>query len=166
MRDGMIVLALPEVELVFDDEGRVIDVQPEDNAFTHKIIEMFMVEANEALARTFDSLGVPILRRIHPDPAHGDIEELRMFAKAAHVNVPDEPTRRDLQILLEATKNTPAARAIHFAVLRTLSKASYSPALVGHFALASEHYAHFTSPIRRYPDLTLHRVMQAYLDAT
>ncbi len=166
MRDGMIVLALPEVELVFDDHGHVIDAVPEDNAYTHKIIEMFMVEANEALARTFDDLDVPILRRIHPDPAHGDLEELRLFARAANVAVPDEPSRRDLQHLLEATKQTPAARAIHFAVLRTLAKASYSPALVGHFALASNHYAHFTSPIRRYPDLTLHRVMQAYLDAT
>lgn len=166
MRDGMIVLALPEVELVFDEEGHVVDAEPEDDAFTHKLIEMFMVEANEALARAFEALNVPILRRIHPEPAHGDIAELRMFAMAAHVNVPDEPTRRDLQTLLEATKNTPAARAIHFAVLRTLSKASYSPAIVGHFALASEHYAHFTSPIRRYPDLTLHRVMDAYLDIT
>ena len=166
MRDGMIVLSLPEVDLVFDDNGHVIDAQPEDDSYTHKIIEMFMVEANEALARTFDDLDIPIIRRIHPEPAHGDLEELRMFARAADVTVPDEPSRRDLQQLLEATRHTPAARAIHFAVLRTLAKASYSPALVGHFALASEHYAHFTSPIRRYPDLTLHRVMQAYLDAT
>lgn len=166
MRDGMIVLALPEVNLIFDENGHVIDAQPEDDAYTHKIIEMFMVEANEALARTFDDLDIPILRRIHPEPAHGDLEELRMFARAADVTVPDEPSRRDLQQLLEATRHTPAARAIHFAVLRTLAKASYSPALVGHFALASDHYAHFTSPIRRYPDLSLHRVMQAYLDLT
>jgi ribonuclease R len=166
MRDGMIVLQLPEVELVFDEDGHVIDAQPEDNAYTHKLIEMFMVEANEALARTFDDLNVPVLRRIHPEPSYGDLEELRMFARAAHVSVPEEPTRRDLQALLEATRHTPAARAIHFAVLRTLAKASYSPALVGHFALASDHYAHFTSPIRRYPDLSLHRAMQAYLDLT
>jgi ribonuclease R len=166
LRDGMIVLNLPEVDLVFDEHGHVIDAVPEDGAFTHTIIEMFMVEANEALARTFADLHVSILRRVHPEPAHGDIEELRVFALAAHVRVPDEPSRRDLQQLLEATRHTPAARAIHFAVLRTLAKASYSPALVGHFALASDHYGHFTSPIRRYPDLTLHRVMQAYLDLT
>ena len=166
MRDGMIVLSLPEVDLVFDENGHVINAVPEDDSYTHKVIEMFMVEANEALARTFDDLDVPILRRIHPEPAHGDLEELRMFARAADVTVPDEPSRRDLQQLLEATRHTPAARAIHFAVLRTLAKASYSPALVGHFALASDHYAHFTSPIRRYPDLSLHRTMQAYLDLT
>ena len=166
MRDGMIVLALPDVELVFDDEGHVTDAVPEDDAFTHTIIEMCMVEANESLARAFDAMAVPILRRIHPEPVPGDIEELRLYARVAKVNLPAEPSREDLQRLLEATRDTPAARAIHFAVLRTLTKASYSPALIGHFALASDHYAHFTSPIRRYPDLSLHRALQAYLDAT
>ena len=166
VRDGMITLNLPEVELIFDDEGHVIDAVPEDDAYTHKIIEMFMVEANEALARLFDAINTPILRRIHPDPSHGDLTELRMYAAVVGRRVPEEPTRHDLQELLEATKDTPAARAIHFAVLRTLTKASYSPALIGHYALASDHYAHFTSPIRRYPDLTLHRALDAYLDLT
>ncbi len=165
-RDGMIVLNLPQVELVFDDDGHVIDAQPEDDAFTHKIIEMFMVEANEAVARTFDAIDVPLLRRIHPDPVPGDIDELRMYARGVGLGLPDVPSRHDLQALLDATRDTPAARAIHFAVLRTLTSATYSPAIIGHFALASDHYAHFTSPIRRYPDLTVHRVIEAYLDAT
>jgi len=165
-RDGMITLNLPEIELVFDDDGHVIDAVPEDDAFTHKIIEMFMVEANEALARAFDDLKVPILRRTHPEPSFGDMEELRVFARLAQVNLPDEPDRRDLQRLLEISRSSPAGRAIHFAVLRTLTKATYSPALIGHYALASDHYAHFTSPIRRYPDLTLHRALQAYLEMT
>jgi ribonuclease R len=165
-QDGMISLALPKAELTFDGEGRVTGVQPEDDSFTHTLIEMFMVEANEALARTFSDLNLPLLRRIHPDPAFGDLEELRTFARIAKYRLSEEPSRRDLQALLEATRDGEAARAIHFAVLRTLSKASYSPALVGHYALASEHYAHFTSPIRRYPDLTVHRAMAAYLDAT
>ena len=165
-RDGMMVLNLPQVELVFDDDGHVIDAVPEDDAFTHKIIEMFMVEANEAVARTFDSLEVPVLRRIHPDPVPGDIEELRMYARGVGLGLPDEPDRHDLQRLLDATRDTPAARAIHFAVLRTFATASYSPALIGHFALASDHYAHFTSPIRRYPDLLVHRALEAYLEAT
>ncbi len=165
-QDGMIELNLPEVELVFGEEGHVIDAVPEDNAFTHKIIEMFMVEANEALARTFVDLDVPLLRRVHPEPIPGDIEELRMYARGVGMGLPDEPTRQDLQKLLDATRDTPAARAIHFGVLRTLATASYSPAIIGHYALGSDHYAHFTSPIRRYPDLTVHRVTEAYVELT
>lgn len=164
--DGMIVLNLPEVTLTFDEQGHVNGVMPEDDAFTHKLIEMFMVEANEAVARIFADLQVPVLRRIHPEPSYGDIEELKMYARAAHQQLPDEPTRFDMQRLLEATHDTPASKAIHFAVLRTLTKATYSPALIGHYALASDHYAHFTSPIRRYPDLSLHRAVAAYVDET
>jgi ribonuclease R len=165
-QDGMIVLALPEVDLVFDEDGHVIDAVPEDTSFTHTLIEMFMVEANEAVARTFADINVPLIRRIHPDPTYGAIEELRIYARLVNFKLPDEPSRKDLQALLEATREGPSTRAVHFAVLRTLSKASYSPALVGHFALASEHYSHFTSPIRRYPDLTVHRALHAYLDRT
>jgi len=157
---------LPEVELVFDDDGHVIDAVPEDNAYTHTIIEMFMVEANEAIARMFDALRVPLLRRIHPEPRFGSLEELQMYARAAQVSIPEAPTRFDLQRVLDSTRDTPASRAMHFAVLRTLSKAIYSPALIGHFALASDHYAHFTSPIRRYPDLIVHRSLEALLERT
>ena len=165
-RDGMIELQLPEVVLEFDDQGHVVDAHPEDNAFTHRIIEMFMVEANEAVARTFSGLDIPLLRRVHPEPKFRDVEELRLFAKSVGVGLPEEPSREDLQRLLQATKESDASRAIHFAVLRTLTQATYSPTEEGHFALASEHYAHFTSPIRRYPDLTVHRTLAAYLDAT
>ena len=166
LKSGMFVLAMPEFELVFDDDGHVIDAQPEDNAFTHTIIEMFMVEANEAVARTFADLGVPLIRRVHPQPPYHDVSELRDYARIIGLGLPEEPNRFDIKRLLDATRESPAARAIHFAVLRTLTKAEYSPALIGHYALAGEHYAHFTSPIRRYPDLLVHRVVDAYLDHT
>lgn len=165
LKQGMIVLGLPEVELVFDDSGRVVDAQPEDDAFTHTVIEMCMVEANEAAARLFDTLGLPMIRRIHPDPdAHG-LSELRGFARVAGYNIPKRPSREELQTLLEAVRGKPAQMAVHMAVLRTLSKAEYSPMLIGHFALAGEHYTHFTSPIRRYPDLVLHRALGAVMAA-
>lgn len=162
----MISLELPEVVLIFDENGRVIDAEREDDAFTHTIIEMFMVEANEVLARLFEDLNVPILRRTHPEPTPNESADLQKAAKVAGFTVPRHPTREELQGLLNATRGTAAARAVHMAVLRTLTKAEYSPALVGHFALASTAYAHFTSPIRRYPDLTLHRAMAEYLGRT
>lgn len=165
-RQGMISLELPDVVLIFDDEGRVIDAEREDDAYTHKLIEMFMVEANEVLARLFEKVDVPLLRRVHPEPTPGDVNELRRAAKVAGYTIPPNPTREQLQALLDATRGTAAARAVHMAVLRTLTRAEYSPALIGHFALASEAYAHFTSPIRRYADLTVHRALAEYLRLT
>jgi ribonuclease R len=165
-RQGMISLELPEVVLIFDENGRVVDAEREDDAFTHTLIEMFMVEANEVLARLFEKLNVPLLRRVHPEPAPGDVDELRRAAKVAGYNIPGNPTREQLQALLDATRGTPASRAVHMAVLRTLTKAEYSPAPIGHFALASTAYAHFTSPIRRYADLTVHRALIEYLRLT
>ncbi len=165
-KQGMISLDLPDVELIFDENGRVIDAQEEDDAFTHTLIEMCMVEANEVLARLFERMHVPLLRRIHPEPTPGETEHMQRAAKVAGFTIPAHPTREELQGLLNATKGTPAARAVHMAVLRTLTKAEYSPALVGHFALASKAYAHFTSPIRRYADLTVHRSLAALLELT
>ena len=163
---GMIHLDLPDAELIFDDDGRVIDAVPEDDAYTHTLIEMFMVEANEAVARLFERLHVPVLRRIHPEPTPGASTELRKVATVAGYRIPENPTREELQGLLKATYGRPAARAVHMAVLRTLTKAEYSPAQIGHFALASSAYAHFTSPIRRYPDLTVHRALAEFLKRT
>ncbi|MCC6660701.1 MAG: VacB/RNase II family 3'-5' exoribonuclease [Phycisphaerales bacterium] len=165
-RQGMISLELPDVNLIFDDRGHVIDAEKEDDAFTHTLIEMFMVEANEVIARIFERVNVPLIRRIHPEPVPGDVDDLRRAARVAGFTIPSRPTREELQGLLNATRGTPAARAVHMAVLRTLTKAEYSPALIGHFALASTAYAHFTSPIRRYADLTVHRALEEYLRQT
>ena len=164
--DGMIVLGLPSVELVFDETGRVIDAEPEDDAFTHTIIEMCMVEANEAAARAFSNLDVSMIRRTHPDPKADAGAGLQNFARVAGFNIPEKPSRHELQDLLQKVRGKPGQHAVHMAVLKTLSKAEYSPQLVGHFALASEHYTHFTSPIRRYPDFVVHRSLNAVIDAT
>ena len=164
-KDGMIVLGLPSVELIFDETGRVIDAEPEDNAFTHTLIEMFMVEANEAAARAFSNIDVPMIRRCHPDPDQSATGSLKTFARVAGFNIPDKPGRKELQELLEKVRGKPQQFAVHMAVLKTLSKAEYSPALTGHFALASEHYTHFTSPIRRYTDFIVHRSLNAVIEA-
>ncbi|MEM1330689.1 MAG: VacB/RNase II family 3'-5' exoribonuclease [Planctomycetota bacterium] len=166
LTQGMISLDLKDVELVYDEEGKVVDAVEEDDAFTHTLIEMFMVEANEVAARLFQKMNVPLIRRVHPDPTPGDSEHVERAAKVAGYSIPSNPTREQIQGLLEATRGKPPARAVHMAILRTLTKAEYSPALIGHFALASNAYAHFTSPIRRYPDLTVHRAMKAYLKLT
>ncbi|MEM9881682.1 MAG: VacB/RNase II family 3'-5' exoribonuclease [Planctomycetota bacterium] len=164
LAEGMIVLGLPSVDLVFDESGRVVDAVPEDDAYTHTIIEMFMVEANEAAARSFSALDVPMIRRVHPDPDAHDISDLKAFARVAGHNIPARPSRKELQALLDSVRGKPAQHAVHMAVLKTLSKAEYSPQLVGHFALASEHYTHFTSPIRRYPDFVVHRCLDVLLE--
>jgi len=165
LRHGMIVLDLPSPELVFNEHGEVVDAHPEDDAFTHKLIEAFMVEANEAVGRLFDRLRVPMIRRIHPDPPQQDMTDLRRFARVAGFNIPANPSRKELQTLLDAVRGKAAQYSVHLAVLKTLSRAEYSPLLVGHFALGSEHYTHFTSPIRRYADLIVHRALSAVIDA-
>ncbi|MDX2145884.1 MAG: ribonuclease R [Planctomycetota bacterium] len=166
LKQGMISLELPQVNLIFDEHGHVVDAEPEDDAFTHTLIEMFMVEANEVLARLFERLSLPLLRRVHPEPTPGDATDLRRVATVAGFKIPSNPTREELQGLVETTRGSSAARAVHMAVLRTMSKAEYSPHLIGHFALASEAYAHFTSPIRRYADLTVHRALAEFLKRT
>jgi ribonuclease R len=159
---GMLHLDLPEVQLVLDPAGKVIDAVPEDAAYSHTVIEMFMVEANEAVAELFSRQNRPCLRRIHPDPAGEDVKQLSTFLRACGHRIATGLSHRDLQGLLEGVKGRPESYAINLAILRTFEQAEYSPMLVGHFALASRNYCHFTSPIRRYPDLTIHRLLGEY----
>jgi len=159
---GMIHLDLPACELVLDDDGKVVDAVAEDDAYTHTIIEMFMVEANDAVAAVFDRLDRPIIRRIHPSPDPAGQKQLGAFTRACGYKIPANLTRYDIQALLEAVKGRPESYAVNLAVLRTYQQAEYSPMRTGHFALASTHYCHFTSPIRRYADLTVHRMVAEY----
>jgi ribonuclease R len=124
---------------------------------------MFMVEANEAVARLLDSLDVPFLRRVHPDPDMEDSSRLRNFVEVSGFRLPKTLDRKALQQLLASVKGKPQAFAINLAVLKSLTRAEYSPRPLGHYALASEHYCHFTSPIRRYADLTVHRLLDQYI---
>jgi len=160
---GMLHLALPEVELEYNDAGEVIDAHHADQSFSHTIIEMFMVEANEAVARLLDAYAIPFMRRIHPDPPDEAFEQLREFLTMFGYKVPKKPDRRQLQELLDAATGKPESFAVNLAVLRSLERAEYAVKGQGHYALASTHYCHFTSPIRRYPDLTIHRLLDDHL---
>ena len=166
LADGQIVLELPVIQLVLDDQGKVIDAVPEDTSFTHTIIEMFMVEANEAVARLLDQNHVPFLRRIHPGPGERENIRLREFVEVAGHKLPKVIDHKSIQALLDSVRGTPESYAINLSVLKSLTRAEYSPEDTRHFALGSEDYCHYTSPIRRYADLTIHRLLQYYLTAT
>jgi len=163
LREGMLELDLPDVELVHNDAGEVIDAVPADDSFPHKIIEMFMVEANEAVARLLLECDVPYLRRIHDAPTREPGEGLAKFLSLLGYDIPANFDRVDLQKVLEEARGKSEAFAVNFAVLRSMRQAEYSPLRVGHYALASDAYSHFTSPIRRYPDLTIHRLIDRYV---
>lgn len=163
-RQGMLVLELPSVDLVLNDDGRVVDAEPEDTSFSHTIIEMFMVEANEAVARLMHGLKAPILRRIHPEPDEDALAAMSRFLRVAGMPMAKQVSVRNLQKLLDRLRGQPESYAVNLAVLKSMQMAEYAPDPIGHYALASKHYAHFTSPIRRYPDLMLHRMLDRYLD--
>lgn len=160
---GMIHLDLPEIELVMDKSGRVVDAHPADTSYPHTMIEMFMVEANEAVASLLDSVNIPFMRRIHPEPDALGMKSLSQLVRAFGVNMPKVPNRNAIQDLLESVKGADCSFAVNLAVLRSFEKAQYSPLNMGHYALASTHYCHFTSPIRRYADLLVHRLLEYYL---
>jgi ribonuclease R len=160
---GMLHLDLPEPELVYDEAGQVIDARPADTSYPHTIIEMFMVEANEAVASLLDRQNVPFMRRIHPDPDALTMTNMARLLRAIGVPAPRSPDRRAIQDILSFAKDTERALAVNLVVLRSLERAQYAPTSIGHYALASTHYCHFTSPIRRYADLLVHRLLQYHL---
>jgi len=162
-KNGMIHLDLPETELVMDQAGRVVDAHPADTSYPHTIIEMFMVEANEAVASLLDRLNVPFMRRIHPEPDALSMKNLAQLVRGFGFSMPRNPGRAAVQDLLAAVKGADCELAVNLAVLRSMEKARYAPLSIGHYALASSHYCHFTSPIRRYADLLVHRVLQWHL---
>jgi ribonuclease R len=122
-----------------------------------------MLAANEAVAERLADLGVPFLRRIHPAPEPEKLEAFAEFARILGYKVVGFLDRFTLQRILEQSANRPDAYAVHYALLRSLKQAVYNPAEEGHYALASDTYCHFTSPIRRYPDLTVHRLLDRLL---
>ncbi len=162
-KGGALELDMPETRLNFNKQGKVTGAYIVENDESHQIIEEFMLAANIAVARELTSRGVHFLRRVHAPPATDKMKLFGEFVESLGLELPKHPGRYDLQKLLDQTRGTPLERAVHYALLRSLKQAEYSPEPEGHYALAVEDYCHFTSPIRRYPDLTVHRIVDRLL---
>ena len=165
MKRGSLELTMPEAVLEYDDRGQVSGAHFAVNDISHQIIEEFMLAANEAVAEHFARNNVPFLRRVHPAPKEEKLETFADFARLVGYPI-DQPTNRfELQKLLVETADKPERAAIHFGLLRSLKQATYTPIADEHYALASNDYCHFTSPIRRYPDLQVHRLLDRWVRA-
>ncbi len=158
---GALELNLPEVKLDFDKQDRVCGAHAVEHDESHQIIEEFMLAANIAVATELSNRDVLFLRRVHGPPDLKKLRALAEFASAIGYPLKRYQSRRDLQALLQRVRGKPAEHAINFAMLRNMKRAEYSEVKMGHYALGVENYCHFTSPIRRYPDLVVHRLIEA-----
>jgi ribonuclease R len=161
---GALELDMKEVKIDLDKDGRVSGAHVAENTVSHQIIEEFMLAANEAVAELLHRQDYHFLRRVHAAPDSRKLGALTDFVRELGFQVDSLESRFELQRLLRMVKGKPEEHAVNYAALRSLQRAVYSPEEEGHFALASEFYCHFTSPIRRYPDLTIHRLLSAVLN--
>jgi ribonuclease R len=159
LEHGALVLNMPEVKVDLDAAGRASGAHVVADTESHQIIEEFMLAANEAVAETLRDRHLGFLRRIHTPPSPHKLRALTQFVRELGLPVASLRNRFELQRLLAEVHGQPTERAVNYAVLRAMQRAIYSPAEEGHYALASDCYCHFTSPIRRYPDLTVHRLL-------
>jgi ribonuclease R len=162
-RRGSIDFDLQESEIILDDEGMVEGIVAAERNVAHRLIEEFMLLANETVAAHLEKRGVPTLFRVHepPDPAKVEIfEEFLSTLGYSLSGLPNELEPRHFQRLVEKIQGKPEEKPIAFLMLRTMQKARYDVANLGHFGLAADAYTHFTSPIRRYPDLVVHRMLK------
>ncbi len=158
---GSLNFDLLEPELIYK-EGKLAEVAAFEQNEAHHLIEEFMVAANEAVATFFSEQGLPSIYRVHPPPAVEDLEELRQKVLTLGLYLPrgNQVKPRDLQQLLRSVAGRPEEKYINTQVLRALRIALYSDENIGHYGLAKSNYTHFTSPIRRYPDLVVHRLLK------
>ena len=164
---GSLELDIAEPYIVLDKKGVSVSVSARERGDSHKLIEEFMLCANETVATHLTKMEMPCMYRIHEQPDPEKMQEFGRFANNLNYKLSgsaDSITPKQLQQLLNDVKDQPEEDVLHRILLRTLQKAKYSPINEGHYGLASETYCHFTSPIRRYPDLVVHRVCKAIIE--
>jgi len=159
---GAIDFDLPEAEIVLDLQGRPESILRAERSIAHQMIEEFMLAANEAVARELMRRKVPLLHRVHEPPAADAVRDLARFVEGFGLRLHLEhgqATPHSYQQLLEQAEGRPEGRLLHTVLLRSMQQARYAAEPLGHFGLATDAYTHFTSPIRRYPDLVIHRLL-------
>ncbi len=162
---GSVDFELPETRIVFDDNRKIERIEPLLRNDAHKLIEECMLAANVCAARYLIEAEVPALFRVHAGPTAQKLKDLRvmLFEMGLDLKGGDKPAAKDYAALLAKAPPGPEGRLLQTLLLRSLSQAMYGPEDIGHFALGYDHYTHFTSPIRRYPDLVVHRAIKAAL---
>ena len=167
MSEGAIDFDVPEVRIRLDEKGQPVEVYEKERQEANRLIEEFMLLANQSVAIEAEDREVPFLYRIHDKPDRERIEALADYVKTFGYTLPHKEgavVRSELNDLLKEVKGTPEAPVIEQAAIRSMSKAVYSPDNIGHYGLGFKHYGHFTSPIRRYPDLIAHRILKRMQD--
>ncbi|MEY2561711.1 MAG: ribonuclease, partial [Verrucomicrobiota bacterium] len=156
---GSLDLDFPEVKVRLDDQGRPIRLERIENDESHQLVEEFMLAANEAVARELKNRSIPVIYRVHENPEPDRLAEYRELVLSYNYKVGDLTNRSELQRLLASLAGKPEEQALKIGLLKSLKRARYSPQPLGHYGLAKTNYTHFTSPIRRYADLIVHRTL-------
>ena len=166
-RRGAIDCDFPEAKIILNREGKVVDIKCYERRISNKMIEEFMLVANETVAEHFYWLQLPFVYRIHETPSAEKMEDLNKFIATFGYHIKgdlEDVHPKEIQSLVEKIKGTKEEESISTIALRSMKQAKYSPQCIGHFGLAAKYYCHFTSPIRRYPDLQIHRIIKEQLN--